>query len=79
MIDKLRMPLYEYACEKCKNHFEVNQKFSDAPLEKCQLDDGKCDGKVTKVLSLGGFSLKGTGWYATDYKKSGGGSSKDNS
>ena len=59
------MPLYEYFCEKCAESFEVVQKFSDAPLEKCP----KCQGAVKKQMSLGGFSLKGSGWYTTDYKK----------
>ena len=77
------MPLYEYECQKCKNHFEVVRKFTDAPLEKCPLHldqtEQECGGAVSKVMSLGGFSLKGTGWYSTDYKKPGGGSSKENS
>jgi putative FmdB family regulatory protein len=59
------MPLYEYACEKCKKIFEVVQKFSDAPLETCP----ECQGAVKKLMSLGGFELKGSGWYTSDYKK----------
>ena len=68
------MPLYEYSCEKCEKNFEVTQSFSDAPLEKCP----ECQGPVKKVMSLGGFALKGAGWYTTDYKRKsgeGGGSS----
>lgn len=61
------MPLYEYSCEKCRELFEVVQKFSDPPLEHCP----KCNGKVEKQMSLGGFSLKGSGWYTSDYKKAG--------
>ncbi len=67
------MPLYEYFCEKCDSAFEVTQSFSDAPLEHCPT----CQGAVKKLMSLGGFALKGNGWYTTDYKKStgdGGGS-----
>ena len=60
------MPLYEYSCEKCKTIFEVVQKFSDAPLEHCP----QCQGAIKKEMSLGGFALKGTGWFSTDYKKS---------
>jgi len=59
------MPLYEYECETCRKNFEVVQKFSDAPLEVCPT----CGGPVKKTMSLGGFSLKGQGWYSTDYKK----------
>lgn len=59
------MPMYEYQCEKCHKVSEVIQKFSDAPLEKCP----ECGGKVSKLLSKTSFQLKGSGWYASDYKK----------
>ena len=59
------MPLYEYKCSKCEEIFEVIQKFSDEPLKK----HAGCGGKVAKMLSAPAFQLKGTGWYATDYKK----------
>jgi putative FmdB family regulatory protein len=61
------MPLYEYRCSKCGEKFEVIQKFSDAPLT---VHEG-CGGTVERLISLSGFSLKGSGWYATDYAKSG--------
>lgn len=60
------MPLYEYKCENCTKTFEVIQKFSDAPLTACP----DCGKGVEKLMSLGSFQLKGTGWYNTDYKKS---------
>jgi putative FmdB family regulatory protein len=66
------MPLYEYSCEKCEKTFEVTQGFSDAPLKECP----DCKGPVEKLMSLGGFSLKGSGWYTSDYKKKPGGSSE---
>jgi putative FmdB family regulatory protein len=59
------MPLYEYKCLKCEKIHEVMQKFSDPLMEACP----QCQGKVEKLLSLNSFSLKGTGWYTTDYKK----------
>jgi len=62
------MPIYEYACQKCGEHFEVNQKMSDAPLKK-HGGDSKCGGKVSKLMSANTFHLKGTGWYKTDYAK----------
>ena len=61
------MPLYEYKCEKCGNIFEIIQKFSDAPLTTHE----GCGGKVEKLLSASGFQLKGSGWYVTDYARSG--------
>ena len=59
------MPIYEYRCTSCGVEKEVMQKMSDAPLTLCP----EC-GKETfaKQLSAAGFQLKGSGWYATDFK-----------
>jgi putative FmdB family regulatory protein len=67
------MPLYEYQCEKCAHRFEVIQKFSDAPIDVCP----KCGGPVVKLLSSPAIQFKGSGWYITDYAKSGSRDSKD--
>jgi putative FmdB family regulatory protein len=71
------MPLYDYECAKCGKVFEVRQKFSDEPLK---IHEG-CGGEVTKLLSAPAFQFKGSGWYITDYAKSGskGGESKSES
>ena len=62
------MPLYEYECEACSSRFEKIQKFSDPPLEVC----AKCGkGPIRKLLSSPAIQFKGTGWYITDYAKSG--------
>ena len=61
------MPIYEYQCDKCGSHFEVIQKFSDKPLKF--YSNGK--GRLTKLISQTSFQLKGSGWYVTDYAKSG--------
>jgi putative FmdB family regulatory protein len=61
------MPIYEYECSKCGHQEEVWQKFSDKPLTKCEL----CNGKVRKLISQSTFHLKGTGWYVTDYASKG--------
>jgi putative FmdB family regulatory protein len=61
------MPLYEYQCDKCAHRFEVIQKFSDAPIDVCP----KCGGAVKKLLSSPAIQFKGTGWYITDYARSG--------
>jgi len=67
------MPLYEYQCEKCAHRFEVIQKYSDAPIAICP----KCGGPVMKLLSSPAIQFKGSGWYITDYAKSGSRDSKD--
>jgi putative FmdB family regulatory protein len=61
------VPLYEYQCDACAHRFEVIQKFSDAPIEVCP----KCGGVVKKLLSSPAIQFKGSGWYITDYAKSG--------
>ena len=62
------MPLYEYQCESCGERFELIQKFSDPPPEKCT----KCGkGPVQRLLSSPAIQFKGTGWYITDYAKKG--------
>ena len=62
------MPIYEYRCSSCAFQKEYLQKLSDPILTQCP----KC-GKQTfsKMLSAAGFQLKGSGWYATDFKNSG--------
>ena len=61
------MPIYEYRCSACGHADEHLQKVSDAPLKVCPAC-GKA--KYQKQLSAAGFQLKGTGWYATDFKGS---------
>lgn len=59
------MPIYEYRCEACGFQKEHMQKMSDAPLSTCP-SCGK--DSYVKLLSAAGFQLKGSGWYATDFK-----------
>ena len=61
------MPIYEYRCAACGHQDEHLQKVSDTPLSVCP-SCGKR--KYQKQLSAAGFQLKGTGWYATDFKGS---------
>jgi putative FmdB family regulatory protein len=62
------MPIYEYRCAACDHEFEALQKLSEAPLHTCP----KCGkNELSKLVSAGGFQLKGSGWYATDFKNSG--------
>jgi putative FmdB family regulatory protein len=62
------MPIYEYRCSACGHQQEFLQKVSDAPMTVCT----KC-GKPAfeKMVTAAGFQLKGSGWYATDFKNSG--------
>lgn len=62
----MRVPIYEYECDRCQHRFEVMQKFSGRPRKKCE----KCGGPVHKLLSAPGLVFKGTGWYVTDYANS---------
>jgi putative FmdB family regulatory protein len=66
------MPIYAYKCGSCGHAKDVLQKISDAPLTDCPA----C-GKATfsKQLTAAGFQLKGSGWYATDFKGGSGGTS----
>lgn len=59
------MPIYEYECTSCHHHFDVIQKFNDAPITQCPACSKE---SVTKLMSAAGFQLKGTGWYVTDFK-----------
>jgi putative FmdB family regulatory protein len=61
------MPIYEYRCKECGFQKEYMQRMSDAPLTDCP----QCGKRsFTKLMSAAGFQLKGTGWYATDFKNS---------
>jgi len=62
------MPIYEYRCNACGHKLESLQRLSDAPLVTCPAC-GK--DALAKQLSAAGFQLKGSGWYATDFKNSG--------
>ena len=62
------MPLYEYECEACGERFEKILKFSDPVLTVC----AKCGkGPIRKLQSSPAIQFKGSGWYITDYARSG--------
>ena len=63
------MPLYEYSCPNC-GEFEVTQRITDPPLERCPLIranavcDYRCDAPLKRLISLtGGFILEPKGVY----------------
>jgi putative FmdB family regulatory protein len=59
------MPIYEYRCSHCGHQQEFLQKLSDPPKTHCS----QCgNDTLGKMLTSAGFQLKGSGWYATDFK-----------
>ena len=62
------MPIYEYQCEACGHRLETMQKMSEDPLVDCPACGRPA---LQKLISAAGFQLKGSGWYATDFKHSG--------
>jgi len=59
------MPIYEYKCSACGHQEDHLQKLSERPLTKCPACGRK---KYAKQLTAAGFQLKGSGWYASDFK-----------
>jgi putative FmdB family regulatory protein len=66
------MPIYAYRCSACGHAKDVLQKLSDAPLTACPACGAEA---FSKQLTAAGFQLKGSGWYATDFKGGGASSS----
>ena len=66
------MPIYAYRCSECGHAKDVLQKVSDAPLTTCPACGKEA---FSKQLTAAGFQLKGSGWYATDFKGGSGGAS----
>ena len=63
------MPNYDYRCLTCGHECELFQSMTEKPATKCP----KCGKKVQRLFGGGsGLAFKGTGFYVTDYKKSGG-------
>lgn len=59
------MPIYAYRCTQCGFEKEFMQKMSDPLLTLCP----QCQTEsLAKQLTAPGFQLKGSGWYATDFK-----------
>jgi putative FmdB family regulatory protein len=62
------MPIYEYRCEACGHQEEHLQKVSEPPIAECPACHKP---SYRKLLSAAGFQLKGSGWYATDFRGGG--------
>ncbi|WP_027503362.1 FmdB family zinc ribbon protein [Rhodococcus sp. UNC363MFTsu5.1] len=62
------MPTYSYACTECSNRFDIVQSFTDDTLTVCS----ECSGKLRKLFNSVGIVFKGSGFYRTDSRGSGG-------
>ncbi len=61
------MPTYDYKCNDCNYTFELFQKITEEPIERCP----KCSGSVKRLIGTGAAPIfKGSGFYQTDYKNS---------
>ena len=62
------MPIYEYRCSSCGFQKEYLQKVTAPVMTVCP----ECNKQTfSKMLTAAGFHLKGSGWYATDFRNSG--------
>jgi putative FmdB family regulatory protein len=57
------VPLYEYACLKCRRHTDKIEPVAGPHLKKCP----HCGGKVESVITAPAIKFKGSGWYVNDY------------
>ena len=60
------MPIYAYRCSACGHAKDVLQKMSDPLLSTCPACAAEA---FTKQLTAAGLQLKGSGWYATDFRE----------
>jgi len=60
------MPTYEYLCRACGHGFDIVQSFKDESLTICPA----CGGELRKVYAPPAISFKGSGFYATDSRRS---------
>jgi len=68
------MPTYEYECKNCQHRFEVIQSITAEPIHECP----QCHSlNVRRLIGSGaGIIFKGSGFYATDYRKNKAGKTK---
>jgi len=65
------VPTYQYACTACGHQLEAVQSFADDPLTECPT----CQGRLRKLFGSVGIVFKGSGFYRTDSRATGSGSS----
>ncbi len=63
------MPIYAFACAACGHQFDKLQKMSDPDPAACP--ECGVEGQVGRQVTAPSFRLAGSGWYETDFKKSG--------
>jgi putative FmdB family regulatory protein len=62
------MPIYEYSCGACGHEFEASQRITEPPLQRCV----RCGtDAASRKVSRPSFILKGGGWYADGYSRTG--------
>jgi len=59
------MPIYAYRCAACGHTKDLLRKLSDPPLADCPACG---EPRFEKQVTAAGFQLKGSGWYATDFR-----------
>lgn len=69
------MPTYEYVCKKCGHAFEELQSMTEEPLKRCP--ECGTDNLARVMGTGGGIIFKGSGFYITDYGKTGASAKSD--
>ena len=60
------MPIYEYQCTECDH---IIEKIESIKSEIRTIICPFCNGISNRILSLGSFHLKGSGWFKDGYGK----------
>ncbi|HVS44952.1 MAG TPA: FmdB family zinc ribbon protein [Candidatus Dormibacteraeota bacterium] len=68
------MPTYGYRCEN-GHEFDLVQRMSDEPVAECP----SCGSRGRRLFFPAGIVFKGSGFYKTDSRKSGGSDSSSSS
>lgn len=69
------MPLYDYRCSACGKVTEVRHGFNDTHSDPC----AACGGALARVFNPAPIVFKGSGFYVTDSRPSGGSSESSSS
>ncbi len=61
------MPVYEYKCATCSHRFERWERLTAPTVQACP----QCGQPSQRQIGAPALQFKGSGWYVTDYAKSG--------